>query len=229
MRRTDRDVIRALPLFRDVTNAHFDELVDAAFLQRFPPHVVLISEGELPDFLHIVVDGSVELFGTYQGRQTALDILRPVSTFILAAVVLEEVYLKTARTLSAAQILMIPAAKVRDIFSRDANFARAVVSELAMRYRSIVRLLKNQKLRTGTERLANWILQTDRREGGSGRFILSHDKRTLASLLGMTPENLSRNLVTLSQHGVNTNRREIVISDRDKLQSFAPPNDLIDN
>ena len=36
--------------------------MSAAFLQRFPQGVSLIQEGELPDFLHIVVEGSVELF-----------------------------------------------------------------------------------------------------------------------------------------------------------------------
>ncbi|HXW27461.1 MAG TPA: cyclic nucleotide-binding domain-containing protein, partial [Xanthobacteraceae bacterium] len=114
MRRSDRDLVRALPLFRDAGDAHFDGLMDAAFLQRFPPHVVLIEEGQLPDFLHIVVEGMVELFGRSAGRETTLDIIRPVTTFILAAVIRDEVYLKSARTLAPARILMLPAASVRD-------------------------------------------------------------------------------------------------------------------
>lgn len=229
MRRSDRDLVRALPLFSDVSEKHFEELMSAAFLQRFPQHVVLITESELPDFLHIVVEGTVELFGTYRDRETTLDIIRPVATFILAAVIRDEVYLKSARTLTPAQILMIPAATVRDIFGRDADFARAIVGELALRYRGIVRALKNQKLRTGAERLANWILLAERRDGGNGRFTLSYDKRTLAALLGMTPENLSRNLATLSQFGVKTEGRDISIGDRAKLQKYAVANHLIDD
>ena len=229
VRRSDRDVVRALPLFRDVSGKNFEELMSAAFLQRFPQHVMLITEGDLPDFLHIVVEGTVELFGTYRERETTLDIIQPVSTFILAAVIRDEVYLKSARTLVPAQILMIPATTVRDIFSRDAAFARAIVDELALRYRGIVRALRNQKLRTGAERLANWILLTDRRNGGDGRFTLSHDKRTLAALLGMTPENLSRNLATLAQYGVKTAGRDISIRDRARLQEYAIPNQLIDD
>ena len=54
---------------------------------------------------------------------------------------------------------MIPAQAVRDVFGRDAAFARAIVNELAERYRRVVRVLKDQKLRTGIERLANWILE----------------------------------------------------------------------
>lgn len=46
---------------------------------------------------------------------------------------------------------------VRDVFGRDATFARSIVNELAARYRSVVTILKNQKLRTGIEWLANWL------------------------------------------------------------------------
>lgn len=229
MRRSDRNLVRALPLFSEVSAAHFDALMNAAFLQRFPEHVVLIDEGTLPDFLHIVVDGTVELFSRSAGHETTLDIIRPVTTFVLAAVIRDEIYLKSARTLTPTQILMLPAASVRDLFDRDAHFARAIVTELASRYRSLVRALKDQKLRNGAERLANWILNADRRQGGQGRVKLGHDKRTLASRLGMTPENLSRNLAGLSAHGVTGGGREILISDREALLRFAKPTPLIDD
>jgi CRP/FNR family transcriptional activator FtrB len=54
------------------------------------------------------------------------------------------------------------------------------------------------------------------------------DKRTLASRLGMTPENLSRNLALLAKYGVTSSGREIVIDDSSALQRFAKPNALID-
>ena len=207
---------------------HFDTLINAALLQKLPEHITLIQEGELPDFLNVLVEGSVELFAAWDERETIIDILRPVTTFILAAVIRDEVYLKSARTLTPARVLMIPAETVRSVFGRDAAFARAIVNELAVRYRSVVRILKDQKLRTGTERLANWILEEDRNQGGLGRIVLAHDKRTLSSRLGMTPENLSRNLAGLSAHGVTGGGREIIISDRDALQRWAKPDSLID-
>ncbi len=228
MRRSDRDIIRALPLFRDVSDSHFEELVSAAFLQRFPQHVVLIREGELPDFLHVVVDGIVELFSNYDNRETTIDVIRPVTTFILAAVIRDKVYLKSARTLAPASILMIPAAVVRDVFDRDAAFARAIVSELAERYRALVHALKNQKLRTSAERLANWILASDQKQGGTGRVVLDYDKRTLALQLGMTPENLSRSLTILAKHGVEGHGRELIIDNPDALRRWAKPDPLID-
>ncbi len=229
VRNSHRDLVRELPLFREMELAHFDTLINAALLQRLPAHITLIQEGELPDFLHILVEGSVELFATWDKRETTIDILRPVTTFILAAVIRDEVHLKSARTLTPARVLMIPAPAVRDVFGGDAAFARAMVNELAARYRGVVRILKNRKLRTGTERLAKWILEEDRIQGSRGRVALTHDKRTLSSRLGMTPENLSRNLAGLSAHGVTGNGREIIISDRDELRRWARPDSLIDD
>jgi CRP/FNR family transcriptional regulator, transcriptional activator FtrB len=229
VRQSDLKAIRALPLFRDMKEVHFDELMRVTFLQRFPQHVTLIQEGELPDFLHIVVEGSVELFGTHDRHETTLDIIRPVTTFILAAVIRDEVYLKSARTLTSAQILMVPAQTVRDIFGRDAAFSRAIVSELAERYRTVVRSLKNEKLRSSAERLANWILCADTRQGKQHSIELTIDKRTLASRLGMTAENLSRNLALLSKYGVKSSGRDIIIQDAAALAQFAKPNALIDD
>jgi CRP/FNR family transcriptional activator FtrB len=228
VRQSDWKLIRALPLFCDMSEANFEELVSAAFLQRFPQHVALISEGDLPDFLHIVVEGSVELYGAHDGHETTIDIVRPVTTFILAAVIRDEVYLKSARTLKPAQILMIPAQTVRDVFDRDSAFARAIVNELADRYRAIVRALKNEKLRTSAERLANWILQADAMQGNHQSIELTFDKRTLASRLGMTPENLSRNLALLAKYGVKSSGRDIVIENASALAQFAKPNALMD-
>src|SRR3974377_1556846 len=158
VRSSDWETIRALPLFSGMSEPHLNELVAAAFLQRFPQHMTLINEGSLPDFLHIVTDGSVELYGVHDHHETTIDIIRPVTTFILAAVIRDEVYLKSARTLAPSQILMIPAQTVRDVFDRDNAFARAIVRELAERYRAVVRSLKNEKLRPRARRLAHRLL-----------------------------------------------------------------------
>src|SRR5262245_7626141 len=228
MRSSDLELVRDLALFRGMAQEHVDALVAAAFLQKFPQHVTPTHEGDTPDFLHVLVEGSVELFAESGGRETTVEIIRPVATFVLAAVIRDEVYLQSARTLTPSQILLIPAEAVRDVFSRDAAFARAIVTELALRYRDVVRALKDHKLRTSAERLANWILETDRAQGGSGRIVLPHDKRTLAARLGMTPENLSRSLASVAAHGVGGSGREIVITDRAALQDWAKPDPLID-
>lgn len=229
MRSNDIPLVRELDLFADMAEANFDELMQAAFLQRFPPQVQLITEGDPADFLYIVVEGGVELFAAHGGRETSIEIVRPVSTFILAAVLRDAAYLMSGRTVESCHILMVPAENVRTIFARDHVFARAVVRELSGRYRSVVKSLKNHKLRNAVERLANCLLRVHDEQGGNGTATLQVDKRTLAALLGMTPENLSRAFATLKPYGVEVNGREISLTRIDDLRNLAKPTPLIDD
>jgi CRP/FNR family transcriptional activator FtrB len=212
-----------------MAEANFDELMQAAFLQRFPPQVQLITEGDPADFLYVVVEGGVELFAANNGRETSIEIVRPVSTFILAAVLRDAAYLMSGRTVEGSQILMIPAETVRETFARDHVFARAVVRELSGRYRAVVKALKNHKLRNAVERLANCLLRLHQEQGSSGMLTLQVDKRTLAALLGMTPENLSRAFSTLRPYGVEVNGREIRLTQLADLRALAKPSPLIDD
>src|SRR5690606_5119790 len=133
-------------------------------------------EGERPDFLHVIVEGTVEQYARHGDRETTLSIIGPTAAFILAAVVLDQPCLKSARTLTPSLIVLIPSATVRDIYTRDPAFARACLRELAARYRAIVKDLKNMRLRTSLERLASWILRANAEAGGTGRFIIPMEK-----------------------------------------------------
>lgn len=229
MRREDAGEIRQLELFRDCADDTFDALVTAGFLQRFPPGVVLIQESEPADFLYVVVEGLVEMYGSHAGRETTIGFVRPIGTFILAAVLKDQVYLQSARTLEKSRVLMIPAPNVREAMQRDTAFMSAIVSELATCYRNVVKDLKNQKLRTGTERLANWLLRANEQQGDRGVVELGIGKRVLASRLGMTPENLSRAFATLGPYGLVVNGPTIRIEDLEELIRFAKPSRLIDD
>jgi CRP/FNR family transcriptional activator FtrB len=229
MRVADAQIVRALPLFSGMQDAHFKTLIEAGYLQRFPKRVVLVHEGERPSFLHVLVEGSVEFFSVSRERETTLSFLKPPGAFILAAVVLDQLYLKSARTAESSVVVLIPAEAVRDVFDKDPAFARAVVAELAFRYRGLVKDLKNQRLRTGLERLANWILTYNQQIGRPGSFKLPIEKRALAQLLGMRPENLSRAFGELVDLGVRVDGATLTIVDRPALVLFAEPDPLIDD
>lgn len=229
MRREDEDEARALPLMAGVAPQHVDALLKVSFLQRFPAHVELVREREPADFLHVVVEGQVDVFAAYRDRETTVAILGPGQSFIVAAVVLDRIYLKSARTLSPARILMIPADVVREIFTTDAAFARAIAVELAFAYRAVVKEVKNQKLRSGLERLANWLLVTDRETGAKGRFVLPYDKKVLASRLGMAPEALSRAFSSLAEYDVDVKGPNIALRDVEALRKLAKPTPTIDD
>jgi len=225
MRDEELPLVRQLRLFSGMEDVHFEELMKAAFLQTFPPQVDLIHEGDTPDFLYVVIEGGVEIYAQANERETTMMVACPISTFILAAVFTDEVYLMSARTMTKSRILMIPAESVRAIFDKDPGFAKATAWELAGEYRKMVKAQKNLKLRTAVERLANYLLKE---EGEDGVVHLTMDKRTLAAYLGMTPENLSRAFATLKPYGVKVVASRISLLNKDSLSALAKPNMLID-
>ena len=229
MRDADAEIVRALPLFTGMQQAHFETLIRAGYLQRFPQRVVLVHEGQRPDFLHVLVEGAIEFFSASRGRETTISFLMPPGAFILAAVALDQLYLKSARTMESTMVVLIPAVTVRDVFNKDPAFARAVVAELALRYRGLVKDLKNQRLRSGLERLANWLLAHNEKVGRPGTFKLPIEKKALANLLGMRPENLSRSFAELASLGVRVDGAAVTIADIGALSQFARPDPLIDS
>jgi CRP/FNR family transcriptional activator FtrB len=228
MRDHDLAQIRALNIFKDITDDSFEELMRASFLQNFPAQMELIEEGEPADFLHVVVDGCVELYATANGRESTMAMVYPVNSFILAAILKDAVYLMSARTNKKSRILMVPAVSVRAVFDSDPAFSKAMVLELSTCYRSVVKEHKNLKLRTSVERLANRLLRY-RNKQASDTITLPYDKKILASNLGMTPENLSRAFNTLKPYGVVVEGNKIALSTPKELEQFAKPSKLIDD
>jgi CRP/FNR family transcriptional regulator, transcriptional activator FtrB len=221
--------IRDLALFSQMADENFSALMRGAYVQNFPAQIELITEGDPSDFLHVVLSGSVDLFSAWNDRETSLATVRPISTFILAATIKDAPYLMSARTLEKSRIALIPSQDVRAVFDIDGNFARAIVTELAQCYRSVIKAQKDLKLRTSLERLANYLLRQQRRAGGAASFDLDFEKRRLASVLGMTAENLSRAFKGLQPYGLEVDGTRITITNQAEFERFAKPNPLIDD
>jgi CRP/FNR family transcriptional regulator, transcriptional activator FtrB len=224
----ERPEIRQLTLFKNMSEESFDTLMRAAYAQNFPPQLELIRQGEPADFLHIVIEGAVELFSEWRGRETTMAVVYPVGTFILAACIKDAPYLMSARTLEKSRLILIPSLQLRRVFRTDPDFATSTIEELAGCYRSMVRHAKNLNLRTSRERLAAYVHRQSSIAGGVPSFVLPVEKRILASYLGMTPENLSRAFKSLQTDGVRVDGQRVIITDHGRLEALAGPDGLID-
>jgi CRP/FNR family transcriptional activator FtrB len=228
MKASDLPELRSLALFAAMSDANFESLTARAYIQTFPPLVDLIVESDPADFLHVVLDGSVELFASWGGRETVMATVQPVTAFILAASLRDAPYLMSGRTLEKSRLVLLPSGDVRAVFERDSGFARAVVHDLSGAYREVVKTTKNLKLRSSLERLANYLLHRQIAAGALS-FTLPIEKRRIASFLGMTPENLSRAIRALQSYGVRIDGADVTIGDLAALQELARPTPLIDD
>ena len=213
-----------------MADAHFTALMRGAYVQNFPAQIELITEGEPSDFLHIVLSGSVDLFSAWNGRDTSMATVRPISTFILAATIKDAPYLMSARTLEKKPDRADPQSGcARDLRRRqrlcpcDRHGTGAVLSLCHQGAEGS----ETQNLARAARELP---AQATKALWRRGRVRAGFSKkRRLASVLGMTPENLSRAFKGLQPYGVTVTGTRITIGDQADLERFAKPNPLIDD
>lgn len=228
MRQEDIERLSSIGFFADLSAETMAILTSGALLQRYPAGTQIIEQGERPDFLNVLLDGSVEMVGIgADGRESIIEILRPVDCFILAAVLTDTPHLMTARVVEPARLLLLPAEPLREAIRRDNDLALQLLGTLAAQFRMSIRQIKNLKLRNATQRLGCYILALSD-ETGRRRFELSLDKRRLAARLGMTPESLSRSFAALRAFGVWVDGKHIEIDDPERLRADFLTDDLID-
>ena len=87
MRQGALTLMRGLPLFEGVGDETLEALTYGALFQWYPREARLFAEGEIPDFLHVLVEGTAMLAGCDEaGQETVIDIVRPGDCFVPAAV-----------------------------------------------------------------------------------------------------------------------------------------------
>jgi CRP/FNR family transcriptional activator FtrB len=219
----------AMPLFQSASAATRSELFRNGILHRVSAGTVLFEQGETPNFQHLVVAGSVQLFGrSSAGREVLIEVVEPPDLVVPAAVVTNLPYLMQARVPGPSRLLLIPAGIFRAAVAADPALAQDVIGSLAGQFRRMVRQIKNLKLRSATERVGCYILALSKRQGTPDRALLPYEKNLIASELGITRESFSRALSGLQQSGIAVQADTILITDRVRLAAASNPDPLID-
>jgi CRP/FNR family transcriptional regulator, transcriptional activator FtrB len=218
-----------VPLLAGIEPEHLATLTRGALFNRYPPRTELFEEGELPDFLHVLAEGAVELSARGPGgKQATIEILEPSECFILAAVLTDAPYLMSARVVRPSRILLLPAPAIRRLIADDPVFSRRIIANLAAQFRRMVREVKSLKLRGSAQRLGCYLLALADEQGAGRTVTLAYEKRLLASRLGMTSENLSRTFAVLAEHGVRVQGPRVHIDAPARLRAFCRPDPLLD-
>jgi CRP/FNR family transcriptional regulator, transcriptional activator FtrB len=224
MKTSDRNWIARHPVFESLSGDELDVLLGAAVVHDLPAEAVLFSQGEQPEFLHVLIDGRVGLIGVgVDDKQVVVEFMEPGESFILAAVLTDAPYLMAARTIQRSRVLLIPAKALREHVSANAKLAVGMLASLSRHYRMMVRQIKDLKLNSATERLGCYLLALGEQRGagtdGPVTVTLPVEKALLATRLGTTPENLSRAFANLRPAGVRTSGCTVTITDMAQLRT----------
>jgi CRP-like cAMP-binding protein len=197
-----RSLVETSPFFKAAGAAAMTEILRPSFTQLLPRGATLFEQDDEPDFLHMLLEGSVGLQAGVAGSgRTMVELFGSGELFLAPAVILRLPYLASAVALTEVRVLMIPADVFREGVSRSHDLCRATTQLLARHWRLMVDQVVDLKLRSAEDRVARFVARRVSEEAGAGNAPLPEPRTAIAARLGMTPETLSRALAGLEQKG----------------------------
>lgn len=215
------------PLFSGLMEADVRDLIEGAEVVTVDHEAQLYQAGDRVERFYVVLDGHVELSVESEGRRSVVEVARKGTVLGDAAMFGDGRFLMSARVLSSATLLAIPAASFRAKLETRFDILTHMLSTLSFRLRMMVRQIAELKLKTTAQRLGSFLLSMAEAETGRAVVKFPYDKKLVADELGMKPESLSRALAKLAKVGVESRPdNTVVIADVDELREFCIEDDL---
>ncbi|MDI1363417.1 MAG: helix-turn-helix domain-containing protein [bacterium] len=213
----DNDHLRQVALFSPMCPAVRRAMAAAGEVLAVAKGHVVDVRGQ--DALIVLLSGAVALSVQETDRQAILSTVRRPQALNLACVMARAGCPIRWRALEATSVLILPGAIFRSALADDASLAARAFGELAEAYQQLLSGAAGQRLQTAQRRVADYLLSLVSARRGKAMVQLPYEKHLLASLLGMTPENFSRALGRLSEHGVSVRGADIDITKVERLRA----------
>ena len=203
------------------------EVATAGRLREFGPGDAIFSEGQPAAAFSVVLSGSVKLVQlSSDGDAIVFRVLGAGDTLGAVSLLGADSYPVSAVTVTAVSILEWPAAVMRQFLERDSRLSLNVLRSVSDRLQAL-RLQYRQLAKENVERrIARALLKLMERVGTSvddGVLLdLPLSREDLAQLTGTTVYTVSRVVSRWEAAGIlRSGRQQLVIRDRDSLQSIA--------
>jgi CRP/FNR family transcriptional activator FtrB len=227
----DREVLLQLqfaPLFTGLAERDVRELLDGAEVLALGHEHLLYREGEEVGRFYVVLDGHVEMSVEVDGRKSVVEVARRATVLADAAMFGGGRYIMTARVLTGATLLAVPAAAFKSRLEERLDIMLHMLTTMSFRLRMLVRQIAELKLKTTAQRLGSFLLTMVEAEEGKAELRFPYDKKLVADELGMKPESLSRALGKLARIGVESLPDNlVVIADVARLREFCAEEEIV--
>lgn len=197
---------------------------------------IIFQEGDSGEGFYIVAAGKIKIFKmSFEGKEQILHIYGPGHIFGEVPVFQGESFPASAMALESSTILFLPRqAFVRQI-GKSPALAMNMLADLSRRLREFTVQIENLSLKEVPARLAAYILTLAQEEAEHSQKIalpqkslppvsvsLPVSKVQLASLIGTTPETISRVLKKMDLGGfIKAKGKKILILDQEGLEELS--------
>ncbi len=219
------DVLRTVPLFKQVPEADLVAFARLVRERRRPRGGMILSQGDPGDALFLIRSGQVKVSVVAEdGREVILSVLGAGSFFGELALLDDEPRSAHVIAMEDTVLLQLHREDFRGRLKLSPELSISLLRELSQRLRRADDTIASLMLLDVNGRIANLLLELAREEGGeTGTRItrrLTH--ASLGQMVGASRETVSRTMRNLVLRNViSVTRREIVLLDIQALRLAA--------
>ena len=218
------DILAGIPSFSGLSPAQLAAIKKIVINRHFARGEIIFCEGDRGDGFYVVVSGLVKIFKiTPEGKEHTLRIVAPKQAFGQVSVYAGRTFPAHAQAISRTHLLYLPRSAFVELITANPTLALSMLANLSERLREFTRHVESLALKEVPGRLAAYLVHLGTEQRNENHVVsLGISKVQLASLLGTTPETLSRILSQMADQGlISVDRREIHLLDLAGLAALA--------
>lgn len=201
-------------LFRDLDRAVLAQIAQRACWRELEAGEPLFAKNDPGNRFFLVKSGTIKLFLLAEdGQEHVMELIGREHLFAEAVMFMGGRYPVHASALEATRLIAFDADFFLGLLRRDADLCLALLAAMSRRIHGMVTEIDRLTLQTGAQRFAQYLLAQPAQKNADTRTVrLPASKQTIASLLGIQPETLSRILSKLRDEGlIQVNAETVVV------------------
>ncbi|MEA2115210.1 MAG: Crp/Fnr family transcriptional regulator [Thermodesulfobacteriota bacterium] len=214
-----KEIIVGSVLFKGLEDAQLERVAEISHEKNYKRGESIFFEGDEATGFYVVVEGKVKIFKmSPDGREQILHIFGPGEPFGEVPVFHRQPFPANAVTMAQSTLLFFPRREFVDLVASTPSLALSMLAMLSLRLRRFASQVESLSLKEVPGRLAAHLVYLAEEQGRTDRVVLDIPKGQLASLLGTSPETLSRIFARMSEEGlIRVHGKEIELLDYEEL------------
>ncbi|RUM33957.1 MAG: Crp/Fnr family transcriptional regulator [Desulfobulbus sp.] len=197
------EVIKRSLLFSGLESTMLQQVAALAQAKEFSKDDAVFFEGDDATGFYMVAEGRVKIFKmSPDGREQILHIFGPGEPFGEVPVFHGQPFPANAVAMNKSTLLFFPRRDFVDLVTGTPALALSMLAMLSLRLRRFTSQIESLSLKEVPGRLAAHLIYLSEEQGRTDQVTLDIPKGQLASLLGTSPETLSRIFSKMSEEGV---------------------------
>ena len=198
-----KEIIASSLLFQGLAGSQLERVEEIAREKKFKRGEPIFFEGDKATGFYMVGQGKVKIFKmSMDGREQILHIFGRGEPFGEVPVFHGQPFPANAVCLSQATLLFFPRQEFIDLVTENPSLALSMLAMLSLRLRRFASQVESLSLKEVPGRLAAHLIYLAEEQGATDQVVLDIPKGQLASLLGTSPETLSRIFAKMSEEGL---------------------------